>query len=155
MNYPPIRKRIRPVGRKALYGEYTALMLPGEHVRANIRDRAAYLYATGNLPTHLRPTSVQILNQISRSYRRPASLSANCGSRKLSEEAVRDLRLETHPMVQTVRAKIAEGFLVYGQRSFGERRSYKRVLMFSPPHQEFPERKLTVTLEGATKLGWP
>ena len=154
MTFPPPRRRPTPINRGDLYGDFAHLMLPGERIRDVIRDRAAFLHITGYMPTHLRSQAVNILLQISRPYQRPASICGHCGNRKLHEEAIRDLKLEHHAMVRAAREQRANGFFVHGHKEFGERRTFKKVLMRTGDHPTEPIRRLTVTLEGAIKSGW-
>ncbi|MFY0661486.1 MAG: hypothetical protein JXR15_13420 [Shimia sp.] len=150
----PPRKRPIPIDRGKLYGDFAHLMLPGERIRDVIRDRAAFLHITGFMPTHLHAQAVNILNQISRPYQRPASIRGHCGNRKLHDEAIRDLKLKQHAMVRAAREQPAKGFFVHGHKEFGERRTFKKVLMRTGDHPTESIRQFTVTLEDAIKSGW-
>lgn len=151
---PKTRDRGPRVDRKRLYGEWAQLMEPGKAVRDQIRDRAAYLYITGFLPSHLRKRNTKILVQISRDFKKPSSLDARNGSRLVLPEVAADLGMEKHEMVKAVRAKIREGYLIEPFRGYGSRRGYSKIYLFRMGVNQEVISPCFVNITGATKNGW-
>lgn len=135
-----------------LYGSHSNAMTPGK-VRDDIRDRAAYVYVTGQFPTHLRRNYMGILNAITAQFARPVSLDGRSGSIKITSDVVNDLDLENHPMVKEVRAKVDEGYLIQPSRGVAQRRPFGKVLMYRRGRGGAMDQ-ITVTSEGAVKRGW-
>lgn len=134
------------------YGVHSADMGAGSKARADVRDRAAYVYVTGQFPSHLRTNYMSILRAITGSIAKPVAMDGRSGSMKLTSEAVRDLDLENHPLVSTVRAKIADGFLIQPSRGLQARRPYGKVFMYRPTTKG--NDLIVVTSEGAVKNNW-
>ncbi|KIC28158.1 hypothetical protein [Leisingera sp. ANG-S5] len=151
-----IRTRDRKplIDRAGLYGEFASEMVSGTKLHADISDRAAYMYITGTYPSHLRGKATAILRQISRNFRKPVSLDRRTGNRRIEDDAVRDLRLNSHAMVQAVRDKIRLGYLIEPSRGFGTRRGYSRIFMFRLQPDNTICDRITVTVQGAVKSGW-
>lgn len=134
------------------YGGHAAEMAPGSKVRADVRDRAAYVYVTGQFPSHLRANYMGILRAITASFAKPVAMDGRSGSMKLTAAAVQDLDLENHPLVKAVRAKIEDGFLIQPSRGLQARRPYGKVFMYRPTTKG--NDLIVVTSEGAVKSGW-
>lgn len=148
------RTRTQPVDRGHLYGDFATEMDRDSKLHCDISDRAAYMYITGNYPCHLRSKATAILKQISREYRRPTSVDSRHGHRLTSDEAVRDLRLNSHDMVRKVREKISQGYFIEPSRGFGTRCGFSKIFMFKKHSDKMVYDRITVTLEGALKQGW-
>jgi hypothetical protein len=129
-------------------------MVRGERFFDDVRDRAAYVFVTGHLPSHLRQTYTGVLRQISLPFNRPSSFDGRSGCLVLLDEAVNDLRLQTHPMVLAVRAKISEGYFIQLSRGLGTRRNFGKVFMFRLGGEHTAEGRITINLDGAIKSGW-
>lgn len=134
-----------------LYGRHGDEMTAGK-VRDDIRDRAAYVYVTGQFPTHLRKNYTGILRAITAQFTRPVSLDGRSGSIKITSDVVSDLDLESHPMVQEVRRRVDEGFLIRPSGGISKRRPFSRIYMYR--NLKDGVEKITVTDEGAVKRGW-
>jgi hypothetical protein len=134
------------------YGDYTADMAAGTKSRADVRDRAAYVFVTGQFPSHLRSNYMGILRAVTASFAKPVALDGRSGSMKLTPEAVTDLDLENHPLVKAVRAKLAEGFLIQPSRGLQARRPFGKVFMYRPTNAG--NDLVVVNSEGALKTGW-
>lgn len=148
------RDRRPPIDRGLLYGEFAPLLLRESRHHKLVTDRAAYVYITGNLPSHLRPWATRALVQITREYPRPTSLDGLHGHRQLKEDAIRDLRLNEHDMVGAVRQRVEEGYRIKPSRGHNTRRGYSKIFMFRPLPDGAMHDQITVTLEGAIKRGW-
>lgn len=148
------RRRRPPIDRGKLYGEFLPDMARGTWQFDRIVDRAAYMFVTGTYPSHLRSKAQNVLTQISHDFPHPVSLDGRIGRRKLDDDAVRDLGLENHDMVKTVRDKVSQGYRIELGREGSNRRGFSKVFMFKwdpyPTHRE----EITVTVEGAIKDGW-
>ena len=134
------------------YGAHTADMAPGTKTRADVRDRAAYVYVTGQFPSHLRANYMGILRAVTASFAKPVAMDGRSGSMRLADAAVTDLDLENHPLVKTVRSKIADGFLIQPSRGLQARRPFGKIFMYRP--KEGGNDLIVVTSEGATKDNW-
>lgn len=150
----PVRRRQRPSPRVKIYGDYVAKMVPGSKYYQDMRDRAAYVYITGQFPSHLRREYTGALVHLSHTYRKPASLDGRIGEVKLSDEVAADLALEAHAMVQEVRNRMREGFLIQGSRGFATRNGFHSIFMFRPASRGEPLKQITIRLDGAVKQGW-
>lgn len=136
-----------------LYGEYAKMMRSGEKTREDMVDRAAYVYVTGQFPSHLRKTYTGVLRAITSYFRKPVALDGRTGNIKLDDRVVEDLQLDKHPMVKEVRAKLAEGYLINPSRGVGTRRPFWRVFMFRLKDGQATDR-ITVQGDGSVKKGW-
>lgn len=134
------------------YGGHAADMAIGSKTREDVRDRAAYIFVTGQFPSHLRTNYMGILRAISATFNRPVALDGRSGSIKLTSAVVNDLDLENHPMVIAVRDKLAEGFLIQPSRGLHARRPFGKVFMYRPTGSG--NDLIVVNSEGATKIGW-
>lgn len=151
---PQVRFRRPPIDRPALYGDFASEMIPGEKLHQDISDRAAYMFITGCYPSHLRSKATGILRQITHDYRRPTSIDDRKGNRMLFEDAIRDLRLNSHEMVKAAREKVSQGYVIEPNRGMGTRRGFSKVFMFKKLPSQMIYDKITITLEGAVKQGW-
>lgn len=134
------------------YGGHAADMVAGSKMREDIRDRAAYVYVTGQFPSHLRSNTMAILRAITATLRQPVALDGRSGSIKVTSAVAADLELEAHPLVKGVRAKLAEGFLIQPSREMNARRPYSHVFMYRPGKNGID--LVVVTSEGAVKDSW-
>lgn len=149
-----IRSRRAPTRRQRLYGVFAPRMVPGEKFHNDMRDRAAYVYVTGLLPSHLRATYTAALRQVCRPYRRPTSLDGRSGHLLLDPEVVTDLHLEHHPMVQEVRRQIRLGCLIQPSRGVGTRRNFNKIFLFRLDAGNRPSAPVTINGDGSRKTGW-
>ena len=134
------------------YGVHTADMAQGSKARSDVRDRAAYVYVTGQFPSHLRSNYMSILRAVTASIAKPVALDGRSGSMKINDAATSDLDLENHPLVTTVREKVADGFLIQPSRGLQARRPYGKVFMYRPTAKG--NDLIVVTSEGAVKNNW-
>lgn len=135
------------------YGGHAQEMEQGSKVRSDLRDRAAYVYVTGQFPSHLRSNYMSILRAITSTFRKPVAMDGRSGTIKIDEDVVRDLELEAHPMVSEVRKRLSEGFLIQPSRGLQARRPFSKVFMYRPKRGGGNDL-LVVTSEGAVKEGW-
>lgn len=136
-----------------IYHEFSGLMEDGNKSRDDMIDRAAFIYVTGHFPSHLRQHYTAALRTITQYFRRPVALDGRTGNIRLDDRAVADMQLDQHPMVNEVRAKLAQGYLIQPSRGFGARRPYWRVFMFKLAGDRISE-KITVYGNGSVKSGW-
>lgn len=134
---------------------------PAQDVLANpdtkeyqdLRDRAAYVYATGAFPTHLRTYFTSLLRNVSKYSRQPVSLDGRSGSMQILPENVAALGLDSHPMVKKVRDYIKRGYQIQVGQDVRTRRPYSRVFLYrKAPGQ--PTDLVTVQVDGSIKEGW-
>lgn len=116
----------------------------------DLRDRAAYVYATGSIPTHLRTLMNSLLRKLTIYSRQPASLDGRLGSLRLDEHTVVALGLDNHPMIRKVRQYLDEGYRVSVARDHRSRRPYSKVLLVNPA----TGTRITVQADGSIKDGW-
>ncbi|TCL08259.1 hypothetical protein BXY66_0294 [Shimia isoporae] len=149
-----VRDRPPPVDTDKLFGEHAADLARCPKLKADIRDRAAYLYITGELPSHLQDRAKGILKQISRPYSRPTSFDGLHGSRLIHDDAVRHLGLHKHKMVIAVREKVKQGYKIELTRENSNRSGFGKIFMYK--WQPYPTHrvKITVTASGAIGDGW-
>lgn len=119
---------------------------------ADLRDRAAFVFVTGTLPTHLRTTMTGLLRSMSQVRQEPTALDGLTGSIKLEPHCARSLRVENHPMVEKVKEFIAEGYFVAATRELKSRRPFSRVFLYRESGGEV--FKMTVHSNGAIREGW-
>lgn len=148
-----VRRRLRPeevVPKEGnLYGGYDE-QVQGK-VKEDIRDRAAYIYVTGAFPTHLRQNYNAVLRAITRVFRSPTSLDRKSGSVGVENDAIVDLDLEQHPMVQMVRRQILAGYTIQTARNIVSRRPYSKVFLYK---KDDPSDRVTVQVDGSVKGNW-
>lgn len=140
-----------PLG--TIYGPENAVKMAVSRVRDDVRDRAAYVYVTGQFPSHLGSNYMGVLTAIAETFSRPVALDGRSGSLKLTNEAVHDLDLENHPMVVEVRDRVAKGWVIQPTRDPKARRNYSKVFLYRR-EQGGQMNKITVTREGAVRSGW-
>lgn len=128
----------------------------GNKFRNDLRDRSAYVYVTGQFPSHLRPAFTGVLRAITSHFRRPVALDGRSGHLKLDEKVVEDLDLNNHPMVVVVRDYISRGFKIQPSLGMNTRRGFGKVFMFKvAPDTQLPVNRMTVMNNGAVASGWP
>lgn len=127
-------------------------MLNGDE-KEQLVDRAAYVYVTGNFPSHLRKRGTKALREITSQSRELVALDGRTGNVRLDERVAEVLELEHHPMVKEVRAKILGGYAIQPSRGYGERRPFWKIFMFKLSGDRIIE-KITVQGDGAVKWGW-
>ena len=125
-----------------------------ERLKAQVRDRAAFVHISGIFPSHLRPKTQRVLNRLTRHYKKPSSLDGRNGSVKLYEEVVKELNMEYHPMVSAARSLMRAGYVIQGSRGYKQRRPYGKIFMFKFDHVGVRYNQMTVNLDGSTKSGW-
>lgn len=139
--------------RAMVYGDFEPQMRDGEKTRDDMVDRAAYVYITGQFPSHLRKNYTGVLRAVTSFFQRPVALDGRTGNIRLNEKVVQDLELEKHPMVKEVRAKIREGYFIQPSRGVGTRRPFWRVFMFKQEGEAIKDR-ITVQGDGSILRGW-
>ena len=156
LNLHQIRSRPRPSPHQLLYGKYASQMVPGERFHSEMIDRAAYVYIVGCFPSHLRRTYTDALREMTRYFKKPASLDGRTGHIYLRRDIVEDLQLEQHPMVMAVRRRLSQGYLIQPSRGFASRRNYWKIFMFqtSPAAPGIPVAQITIKHDGSEKQGW-
>jgi hypothetical protein len=132
--------------------DFRPLLAEGSRTRDEIRDRAAYVYVTGQFPSHLRRNYTGILRAMSQRFRKPVSLDGRSGTLALNGDVAHDLKLEEHPMVREVRHKIAEGFVIQPSRGLTTRKPFGKVFMLKAGRRKTD--KVTVQIDGSVLHGW-
>lgn len=116
---------------------------------ADYRDQAAFVYVTGIMPTHLRKEANRRLTAACG----VATGNTSCdGWRKafdLRPEIVEALDVSNHPMVQTVRTLVGEGWSIQASRGVNARRPYAKVFL-----RRGDERRV-VQRDGSILMHWP
>lgn len=148
------RKRTPPDYSKFLYGEFEVRVKHDPDFRMKTRDRLAYVYVTGQFPSHVRPPSNALIRTVTRYFKRPVALDGRSGNMKLKDEVVENLELEAHPMVREVRERIANGFLIQPSIGPNTRRNFWKIYMFKMNSDGVRYSKITVQGDGAIKQGW-
>jgi len=148
------RRTLGSVVRNALgmYGDYSSQMERGTKLRDDVRDRAAYVYVTGQFPSHLRSNTMGILRAVTASFTKPVSLDGRSGSIKLTSAVVQDLELEKHPMVMEVRSRIDAGFVIQPSRGLQSRKPFGKVFMHR--RKRTGVDMITVNADGSVKNSW-
>jgi hypothetical protein len=116
----------------------------------DLRDRAAYVYATGSIPSHLRTLMTSLLVRLTKYSRTPVSMDRRIGSMELSQEMIRTFGLDSHPMIVKVRSYVESGYRIQVARDVKARRPYSKVFLWKPGSDE----KITVQIDGSVKEGW-
>jgi len=116
----------------------------------DLRDRAAYVYVTGSLPSHLRTLMTSLLCRLTKYSRTPVSLDRRVGSMALSHEMIERLNLDQHPLVVKLRPFIEQGYRIQTDRDTKARRPYSKVFLYKPGSGD----KVTVQIDGSLKEGW-
>lgn len=119
---------------------------------ADFRDRAAYVYATGTFPTHLRRYFTGLLRMATRYSREAVALDKRGGRMEVNEELVRALELEDHPMIRKVRQMLRQGYHIRVARDLKSRRPYSKVFMYARARKG--TNQITVQADGSIKEGW-
>jgi hypothetical protein len=97
---------------------------------ADLRDRAAYVHATGTMPTHLRTHMTNLLAKITRFTQAPAAMDGAGGSLEVAKHNAVLLDLDDHPMVQKVRDFVKEGYRISVSRELKARRPFGKVFLY-------------------------
>lgn len=147
-----VRDRRPPVA--LLYGDYAPMVLGDENFYKMARDRAAYMYVTGQFPSHLRPKQTDFLRRISREYKKPSGLDGRVGHRMIHDEIAAHLKLEAHNLVRAVRKYIRLGYFIEPSRGHGTRRNFDKIFMFKLGSGNRIVEKITIFGSGAVKRGW-
>ena len=138
---------------RAVYGQFAPIMTDGSRVRSEIRDRLAYVFTTGQFPSHLRRNYTKMVSGLTEPLRKPSSLDGRAGSIRVRENVAADLKLEQHNLVKEVHSQIARGLVIQPSRGFGTRRPYFKIFMFRPSDDRTGS-PITVKIDGAIKQGW-
>jgi hypothetical protein len=125
-----------------------------DKTRADIRDRAAYVFITGTYPTHLRPWHTGVIRAVTSYLRRPTGLDGECGNFKMKDGVVVDLDLRRHPMVMETQARIDTGWRIRVERPNTTRRPYTKVFLWRKPADTMQTETITVQVDGSVKQGW-
>jgi hypothetical protein len=149
-----VRKGKPPVDLRQLYGDSSDMMIWGEREFVLIRDRAAYMYATGCFPSHIHPKYTKVLRQISIPFRMPTSLDGCSGHTKVKQEVVDHLELEKHTLIKTVRQYVANVYQILSTYKIGRRRNFWGVYMFKFDLGDRILEQIIVQSDGAIKQGW-
>lgn len=116
----------------------------------DLRDRAAYVYATGAFPTHLRRLMTSLLVKMTRYSREPVSLDRRIGSMQLVDDTVNVLGLNRHPMIHKVREFVDRGYKIHLAPSDRSRRPYSKVYLLHPVTRD----RVIVQADGSVLEGW-
>lgn len=149
-----IRRRTPPSPHQILYGPFSKQMTEGGKYYKDARNRAAYVYITGQFPSHLRKEAISFLRHATKWFKKPVSLDGRTGKLQLSDAIVRDLDLNQHPMVLAVRKKISQGYLIQPSLGIGTRRNYGKTYMFKFNSDHRPVDLKTIKIDGAERQGW-
>ncbi len=114
----------------------------------DLRDRAAYMYITGNHPSHLRTFFTQALTLVSKMHNAPVSLDGLSGVLKLNDDVAEKLNLPNHPMVLKVKQHVADGWRIKPSRGPNARKPYTKVFMYKEQQQ------ITVQIDGSILDHW-
>jgi hypothetical protein len=139
-----------------LYGPHSEELASNPDMRDQVRDRAAYVYVTGQYPTHLRSNHMGILRAVTSYFRNPVAMDGRSGSIGISKGVITDLDLEAHPMVVEVKDRIAQGYLIQPSREVVNgkaRRSYAKVYMYKRT-DDGTVSMITIHTDGAVRNGW-
>lgn len=147
----PIQQRVLRSQQAATDDEVASIMADSNSKDyQDLRDRAAYVYITGSIPTHLRTLMNSLLRKLTQYSRTPVSLDGRLGSMRLDEGCIAALGLESHPMTKKVRQYLNDGYRIAVARDHKSRRPYSRVLLMNPTSG----LRITVQADGSIKDGW-
>lgn len=132
--------------------EEVARILSDPHSKdfQDLRDRAAYVYVTGSLPTHLRTLMNSLLRKVTNYSRQPVSLDGRLGSLQLDPGTIEALSLNTHPLIKKVNEYLRQGYRISVVREHQTRRPYSKVLLINGRTGD----RLTVQADGSVKDSW-
>jgi hypothetical protein len=122
-------------------------------VKDDLRDRAAYVYATGTLPTHLRSYMTGILSKITRTSRKPTAFDQRGGTLAIAKKNAQALGLDDHPMVKQVRDFVNQGYNIQVSRGLRTRRPFGKVFMWRRDRTGALEH-ITVQNDGSVLNRW-
>lgn len=117
-----------------------------------LRDRAAFVYATGWLPTHLRDHMHALLAKVTRYSHKPSALDGRGGSVIVTHGKARALKLDNHPMVERVRDYVGEGYNIQARREPRARRPYGKVFLYR--RDDGNVEHVTVQRDGSVLNHW-
>lgn len=144
-------QRVLPSQRPATDEEVARILSdPTSKDFQDLRDRAAYVYATGSIPTHLRTLMNSLLRKVTQYSRQPVSLDRRLGSLQLDPGTVEALDLDTHPLITKVREYLQQGYRISISREQHARRPYSKVMLVNPSTGS----RLVVQADGSVKDTW-
>lgn len=147
----PLQQRVLRSQQPATDDEVARIMAdPNSKDFQDLRDRAAYVYVTGSIPTHLRTLMNSLLRKLTRYSRTPVSLDGRLGSMQLDAGSIAALSLDAHPLTKKVRQYLNDGYRIAVARDHKSRRPYSKVLLLHPASGI----RLTVQADGSIKDGW-
>ena len=114
----------------------------------DLRDRAAYMFITGNHPSHLRTFFTQALTLVSKMHNNPVSLDGLSGVLRLNDDVAEKLNLPNHPMVLKTKQYIRDGWRIKPSRGPNARKPYTKVFMYKNQDQ------ITVQIDGSVLDHW-
>lgn len=120
----------------------------------DLRHRAAYVYATGWLPTHLRDHMHALLAKVTRYSHTPSAIDGSGGSLTVTKGRARALRLEEHPMVAKVRTYVDEGYTIQPRREPKARRPFGKVFLYRQSEDGDVIKRVTVQSDGSVLDHW-
>ena len=106
-------------------------------VYQDFRDRAAYVYATGTFPTHLRTFFTGLLRKATRYTTEKTSIDLRHGSMLMDQKVIDTMDLDHHPMVKKVT----------------DRRPFSKVFLFKQKGR-IATNQITVQIDGSVLEGW-
>jgi hypothetical protein len=118
----------------------------------DLKDRAAFVFVTGTLPTHLRSPMTALLRSMSVVRGEPTAIDGKSGTVKLEPHIARNMRIEQHPMVAKVAEFVKEGYEVRASRDLKARRPFSRVFLYRETASG--AYRMTVHSNGAIQEGW-
>lgn len=149
-----VRSRPAPDPMWPYYKQQTFRMRDDETYRSKMRDKVAYIYITGQFPSHLRKESRQVLQTMITHAPSGTALDRRGGMVKVADEVVADLDLNAHPLVQKVRQKLRQGYFIQKSRGHGTRRNYGKIFMFKLNADGIQVGQITVNGDTSVKEGW-
>lgn len=132
--------------------DFRPMLLEGTRTRDEIRDRAAYVYVTGQFPSHLRRNYTSVLRLMSQRFRKPVALDGRSGNLAITGDVAMDLQLEDHPMVREVRRRVTDGYVIQPSRGHQTRKPFGKIFMLKANRRK--TEKVTIQIDGSSKAGW-
>lgn len=128
------------------------LQAPDSKDYVDLRDRAAFVFVTGTLPTHLRTHMTALLRSMTVVRPEATAMDGESGSMKIEPHIARAMRLERHPMVAKVKEFLDAGYKVQASRDLKARRPFSRVFLYRESKEGM--YRMTVHSNGAIQEGW-
>ncbi len=125
---------------------------PKQKPFSDLRDRAAFIFITGCMPTHLRAETYDLLRLVTQMSRGATSLDGRHGTFVVIEEIATRLHLEDHPMVTKVRRFIDKSYLINVSRGHNSRRPYSKI--FLSRRGDARHASITVQRDGSVLDDW-